>query len=108
MSSTRQLKMGFPDEIRSIELLDWETRPQDFDRLCEFIIGLFAERDHVSRERLFSILSEEDFRRELRRCAESFKESSRSLVMYVYMRMKLLVLPEAVRQKRERVSEDVV
>ena len=102
MSSTRQLRMGFPEPYRSIELLDWETRPEDFDRLCEFIIGLFAERDHVSRERLFSILAEQDFRRELRRCAESFSERSRSLVMYVYLRMKLLVLPEAVRQKERR------
>src|SRR5688572_11904952 len=74
MSSTRQLRMGFPDEIRAIELLDWETRPEDFDRLCEFIIGMFGERDHVSRERLFSILREEEFRRELRCCAESFSE----------------------------------
>ena len=103
MSSTRQLRMGFPDEIRAIELLDWETCPEDFDRLCEFIIGLFAQRDHVSRERLFSILKEEDFRRELRGCAESFSDRSRSLVMYVYLRMKLLVLPQAVRRTRDGI-----
>jgi hypothetical protein len=94
--------MGFPDGIRAIELLDWETRPEDFERLCEFIIGLFGERDHISRERLFTILTEEDFRQELRRCAESFTERSRSLVMYVYLRMKLLVLPEAARERREK------
>jgi hypothetical protein len=105
MSSTRQLRPEVPEPFRTIELLDWETRPEDFDRLCEFIIGLFAERDHVARERLFKILPEEDFRRELRQCAESFTERSRSLVMYVYLRMKLLVLPEAVRQKR--VDDDV-
>jgi hypothetical protein len=102
MSSTRKLQIEWPEPYRTIELLDWETRPEDFDRLCEFIIGLFKERDHVSRDRLFSILSEQDFRRELRRCAESFTERSRSLVMYVYLRMKLLVLPEAVRQKERR------
>jgi hypothetical protein len=39
MSSTRQLRVGFPEPYRSVELLDWETRPEDFDRLCEFIIG---------------------------------------------------------------------
>ena len=92
--------MEFPEPFRSIELLDWETRPEDFERLCEFIIDLFAERDHVSRERLLSVLGEAGFRRELRRCAESFTERSQSLVMYVYLRMKLLVLPGAVRQKR--------
>jgi hypothetical protein len=92
--------MEFPEPWRSIELLDWETRPEDFDRLCEFIIGLFAERDHFSREQLFSILGEQDFRRELRRCAESFSERHKSLVMYVYFRMKFLVLPRAVREKK--------
>jgi hypothetical protein len=102
MSSTRQLRIQFSEPFRTIELLDWETRPEDFDRLCEFIIDLFAQRDHVSRERVFGVLREQDFRRELRRCAESFSERSRSLVMYVYLRMKFLVLPEAVRQKRGR------
>lgn len=102
MSSARQLHMSFPDEVRAIELLDWETRPEDFDRLCEFVIALFAERDHISRDRLFRALDEESFRRELRHCAESFTERSRSLVIYVYLRMKLLVLPEAARQKREK------
>lgn len=93
--------MELPEPYRTIELLDWETRPEDFDRLCEFIIDLFAQRDHVSRERLFSILGEEDFRRELRRCAEAFPERSVSLVLYVYFRMNCLVLPEAQRQKSE-------
>ena len=97
--------MEFPEPFRTIELLDWETRPEDFDRLCEFIIGLFAERDHVARERLFRILPEEDFRRELRRCADSFTERSRSLAMYVYLRMKLLVMPEAFRQRKKRDDE---
>jgi hypothetical protein len=101
MSSTRQLRPEFPEPFRTIELLDWETRPEDFDRLCEFIIGLFGERDQVSREQLFSLLKEEDFRRELRGCAESFSDRYRSLIMYVYLRMKLLVLPQAVRRTRD-------
>ena len=62
----------------------------------------FAERDGVTRERLFSVLPEEEFRRQLRVCAERFTERFQSLVIFVYLRMKQLVLPEAVRQKRER------
>jgi hypothetical protein len=104
MSSTRTLtdKIAWTDDMRAIELLDWETRPEDFDRLCEFIIAKFAERDGVTRERLFSVLPEEEFRRQLRVCAERFTERFQSLVIFVYLRMKQLVLPEAVRQKRER------
>ena len=104
MSSTRTLteKIAWTDDMRAIELLDWETRPEDFDRLCEFIIGKFAERDGVSRERLFSILPEDEFRRQIRVCAERFTERFHSLVIFVYLRMKQLVLPQAARRNRER------
>lgn len=94
--------MGFPAEIRAIELLDWETRPEDFDRLCEFIVELFWERDRYSRDTLFRVLNEKDFRREIRLCAESFPEQSWSLVAHVYFRMKFAVLPNAVRREREQ------
>ena len=104
MSSTRKLtdKIAWSDDIRAIELLDWETRQEDFDRLCDFVIASFAERDSLTRDQLFSILPEHQFRRQLRICAEEFTERSRSLVIYVYLRMKLLVLPEAARQKRAK------
>ena len=103
MSSTRTLtkKIAWTEDTRAIELLDWETRPEDFDRLCEFIIGQFAERDGVTRERLFSILPEEELLRQIRICAERFTERFQSLVIFIYLRMKQLVLPEAARRKRE-------
>jgi len=102
MSSTRTLteKIAWPEDIRAIELLDWETSPEDFDRLCEFIIRQFAVRDGVPRERLFSVLAEEEFRRQVRVCAERFTERSRSIVIFVYLRMKLFVLPKAARRRR--------
>src|SRR6266511_1504162 len=100
MSSIRTLtdKIAWTDDIRTIELLDWETRPEDFDRLCEFIIGQFAERDGVTRERLFAVLPEPEFRHQVRVCAERFTEKFLSLVIFVYLRMKQLVLPEAPGQ----------
>jgi len=90
MSSTRKLtdKIAWTDEIRAIELLEWETRPEDFDRLCEFIIGQFAKRDGATRERLFSVLPEPKFRREVRISAERFTEKFQSLAIFVYLRMK--------------------
>lgn len=93
--------MDFPEPFRTVELLDWKSRPEDFERLCEFILDLFAERDQVSREQLFSILQETHFRREIRNSAESCAGRSRSLVICIYLRMKLLVLPEALRHEGE-------
>jgi hypothetical protein len=103
MSSTRILtdKIAWTDNLRSIELLDWETRPEDFDRLCEFIITKFSERDGMTREQLFNILPENEFRKQLRICAERFTEKFQSLTIYVYQRMKHLVLPAAARQKNK-------
>lgn len=92
----------WPEEISAIEKLDWRNRPEEFDRLCAFIIRVFAERDGVSRDRLFSALSEEEFRRHVRHSAERFTDKFRSLFMFVYLRMKLLVLPDAVREKKRK------
>ncbi len=89
----------WPGEVSAIGKLDWRGRPEDFDRLCAFIIRMFAERDGVSRDRLFSTLSEEDFRKHVRHSAERFTDKFQSLAMFVYLRMRLLVLPEAGRQK---------
>jgi hypothetical protein len=102
MSSKRTLtdKIAWTDDLRTIELLDWETRPEDFDRLCEFIIATFAERDGATREQLFSILPEEEFRAEIRVCAELFTERFQSLVGFIHLRMNQLVLPEAARRKK--------
>jgi hypothetical protein len=103
MSSMRKLwdKMAWPDDIRAIELLNWESRPEEFNRLCDFIIEKFAERDGISRDRLFSFVPEDEFRRQVRASAELFTERQRSLVMFIYMRMKFLVMPSAGRQERD-------
>jgi hypothetical protein len=101
MSSTRTLtdKIAWTDDLRTIELLDWETRPEDFDRLCEFIIQQFAERDGISREQLFSILPEPEFRRELRLCAEHFTERSLICVPKLFSR-RLGDAPARPRRRR--------
>ena len=102
MGSTRVLsdKFAWTQEQRAIELLDWETRPEDFDRLCEHVIATLVERDGVSRQRLFSIVTEEEFRSQVRLSAQRFTEKFQSLSLYVYMRMKFLVLPSAGRVKK--------
>ena len=109
MSSTRILtdRIAWTDDLRSIELLDWEKRPEDFDLLCEFIITKFSERDGMTREQLFRILPENEFRRQLRICAERFTEKFLSLGIYVYQRMKHLVLPAAARQKKDKNDDRV-
>lgn len=110
MSRNRTLsdKFAWTEKLRAIELLDWETRPEDFDQLCVFILQLFAERDAVSRDRLFRILPEAEFRRQLRVCAESFKERHVSLAWSTYLRMKPFVVPKAARRKKDRGNGDVV
>jgi hypothetical protein len=61
-----------PEDILVVESLDWETRLEDFDRLCELVIESFAERDHLVQKRLFRILPEEEFRRQVRNFAAAF------------------------------------
>ncbi len=92
---------SWPGEALAIDKLEWGSRPEDFDRLCAFIIRVFAERDGVSRDRLFSALSEEEFRKHVRRSAERYTDKFRSLTMFVYLRMKLLILPEAGSRKKK-------
>ena len=87
------------NEWHDIESLNWETKPEDFARLCEFIIGLLIERDRTGRNELFALTGgEQQFRAELRGLAESFKErheanepseqSPLRLVTYVYFTMR--------------------
>jgi hypothetical protein len=85
-------------DVGALDLLDWEKRPKDFERFCEFTLRLLEERDGLTRRRLFAVLPEEDFRRELRASVEGRTESGWRLAAYGYFRMKLLVLPRAVRK----------
>ena len=103
MSSTRTLdsRFAWTDELRAVELLDWETKPEDFDRLCEHIIGLLCERGWT-REGLFALISEDQVRREIRATAQRFQERFVSLPMFVFMWFHTSRLPEVSRQKKER------
>ena len=102
MSSTRELdtRFAWTDEDRAIELLNWETKPEDFDRLCQHVMGLLCERAHWTREKLFALISEEQLRREIRATAETFQERSVSLPMFIYMWLHTGRLPQISRQKR--------
>jgi hypothetical protein len=101
MSSTRKLsdKLPLSDELRAIELLDWETKPQDFERLFEHVIGLLSERGWT-REKLFALIPEEQFRREVRGTAQTFQERFITLPGYIFMWFHTSRLPEASRQKK--------
>ena len=88
-------------DIAALDALDWEKRPADFGRFCDFTLRLFAERDGLTRQRLFAALPEEAFRRELRACVEGRTERGWRLAAYGYLRMKLLVLPRAVRKGKQ-------
>ena len=93
-------KFSWPQEARAAELLDWETHAEDFDRLCEYVIKLLVVRCGVTREELFAVLPESKFRQEVRTAAEMFEERFFSLPMFIYMRLKFVVLPERARQQR--------
>jgi hypothetical protein len=103
MSSTRILdrKFAWTEEQRAMELLDWEIKPEDFDRLCEHIIGLLCTRGWT-REKLFALLPEDQLRRELRATAERFQERHVSLPMFILLRFHTSRLPELARQRKQR------
>ena len=103
MSSRRTLSTRFAwtDESQAFELLDWETRPDHFDQLCEHTLQLLVLRCRITRERVFETLPEAQFRQEVRAAAEMFEERFFSLPMFVYMRLKFVVLPERERLIRQ-------
>jgi len=86
------------NEWEEIERSDWRNDPDDFNRLCDCIADLFLERDKLTREKLFRLISEESFRSNIRQCAEKSTRPD-ALIIYVYLRMKFLVLPVAMREK---------
>ncbi len=103
MSSQRKLwpKVEWDDEARAIELLDWETNPVDFERLYEHVLGLLRDRSGWTREKLASVIAEEQLHREVRAAAEKFEERFVSLPFYIYLRLSGLVLPE-LRSRKEQ------
>lgn len=103
MSSSRILtdRISWDDATRAIELLDWETKSADFDRLCDFMIDREVKRAQITRERLFEVMSEPELRQAIRAAAEAFSEEKhKSLVLYVGAKLRWLVLPKAARTKR--------
>lgn len=104
MSSTRKLDGRFvwTDEDRATELLDWETKPEDFDRLCQHVFGLLCSRGHWTREKVFALIPEEQLRREIRATAETFEERFISLPMFIYAWLHTGRLPQVAQQKKEQ------
>ena len=102
MSSTRTLdrRFAWTENDRAIELLDWETKSEDFDRLCEHVIGLLSERGWT-RERLFALIPEDQLRQEIRAMALRFQERFVSLPKFVFMWFHTSRLPEISRQKKQ-------
>jgi hypothetical protein len=94
--------MAWTDERRAIELLDWETKPEDFERLYEHVIGLLITRTGKTREQLHETLAEEELRREIRAAAERFEERFISLPMFIYMWLRYFVLPRAAKQRKQK------
>lgn len=103
MSSTRTLSgtIAWDKESRTIELLDWETKPEDFDQLYEYVIKqLLTRRSGTSRERLFKVISEADLRREVRNLGEQFQERFISLPLYICVGLNSTVLPRYARKAK--------
>ena len=97
---TRAKKITQAD-IAEADSLDWKAQPKDFDRLCDFVISLFSERDGVTRERLFAVLPEPEFRREVRASAERRQDRGSLLGAYAYIRIKFIALSDALRRKQQ-------
>jgi hypothetical protein len=83
--------------------LDWKNSEKDFLELCDAVIGLLRRRDGLSSEKLFKILPEEDFQREVRMAAQRAEAKKMSVIYtvgYIYVHMKFCVLPEALKGRR--------
>ena len=94
--------MAWTDEDRAIELLDWETKPEDFDRLYQHVLGLLCSRGHWTRAKLFALMPEEQMRLEIRATAERFEERFMNLPMFIYMWLHTGRLPQLYQEKKGR------
>jgi hypothetical protein len=103
MSSTRILdrRFAWTEEQQAMELLDWETKPEDFDRLCQHVIELLCDKGWT-REKLFALIPEEQLRREIRATAERFQERYVSLPKFIYIWFHTSRLPKLVRQRKQK------
>jgi hypothetical protein len=101
MSSKRRLSrtVSWTEAERELELLDWETQPEHFDRLCNAVFELFAQRDGRTREQLFQVLPEAELREQIRHIAPEFHERFVSLPGFIYTRLRSWTLPQAQRTK---------
>jgi len=108
MSSTRNLdrRFAWTDEQRAVEMLDWETKPEDFDRLCEHVIAWLCRKANWTQERLFTLMPEEQMRHEVRAKAQTFEERFISLPMFICLWFDTARLPQVLREKEERENHD--
>jgi hypothetical protein len=92
------------DWLEQLRRLDWKNSEKDFLELCDGVIGLLGRRDGLSSEKLFKILPEQDFRHEVRIAAdraEGRKIPLAYIVGYIYLRMKIIILPGALKRRRK-------
>jgi hypothetical protein len=90
--------------LERVGRLDWKNSEKDFLELCHAVIGLMGRRDGLSSEKLFENLPEGDFRHEVRIAAERAEASKIPVVYivgYIYLRMKIIILPRALNRRRK-------
>ena len=102
MSQRRTKRRALSRDIRDFDNTDWRNSPSEFIQLCDFILEMLSKRDGITPRKLFNVLSETGFREQIRACAEGFRPSSRCLAAYIYLKMKLLVLPGIFAGKKAR------
>ena len=87
MSSQRQLtdKFTWDPEAKEIELLDWETNSDHFNKLSAYIRQMLTERYSID---VYRSMDEERFDVLVRKYALRFDEKFLSLVMYITMMMR--------------------
>ena len=87
-------------DIAEAKSLDWKANPEHFDKFCEFVITLFSERDGLTREGLFSLLPEPEFRRAVQKAMDRRDYHGMLTAGYAYMHIRFGALADAVRRRK--------
>ncbi len=81
-----------PQELE-LELLEWETKPADFDRLVTHVVEIVnAEIALKKGIVLSSLASEKELRAEIWNAAKDFEEKYVSLPNHVYLHIKAFLI----------------
>jgi hypothetical protein len=83
--------MWTPEQVE-LELLDWETKPDDFDRLVKHVTDKLILELKPKGIELSSIVSETELRDEIWIGAKSFEEKHVSLPLHVYLYIKSFLI----------------